>query len=184
MGRVCSCVLIQMTRSAVTKSVKSCDLLLSQICLFNAHTFTKTLFLRDAHCPILFTLGSTPSTSPLMLTLTLEGTFRMLVYKITELSDYQTLLFPSLPALALELESLLQLSAFLHNSYGLITLFFGICSWLGGFRIIHSLPGPIPTQVLQLSLVCLIHTYSETNEDTLDPSFIANVVCGFLCQLS
>ena len=163
------------------QSVKSCNLLLLQICLFNAHTFPIIL---DPHCPILFTLGSTPSTSPLILTLTLEGTFRMLVYKITDLRDYQTLLFPSLPALALELESLLQLSAFLRNSYGLITLFFGICCWLGGFRIIPSLPGPIPTQVLQLSLVCLIHTYSETNEDTLNPSVIANIVCGFLCQLS
>ena len=108
--------------------VKSCDLLLLQICLFNAHIFTETLFLLDPHCPISFNLVSTPSTSPLMLTLTLEGTFRMSVYKRTELRDYQTLLFPSLLELALELESLLQLSAPLHNSYGLITLFFGICS--------------------------------------------------------
>lgn len=93
MGRVCSCVLVQMNRSAVTKRVKSCDLLLLQICLFNVHTFTETLFLFDPHYPILFNLVSTPSTSPLMLTLTLEGTFRMLVYKRTELRDYQTLLF-------------------------------------------------------------------------------------------
>ena len=122
-----------------------------------------------------------PALLPWCWLLTLEGTFRMLAYKITEPGDYQTLLFPSLLELALELESLLQLSAPLHNSYGLITLFFGICSWLGGFWIIHSLPGPIPTQVLQLSLFCLIHTYSETNENTLNPSFIANIVCGFLC---
>lgn len=92
MGRVGSCALVQMNRNAVTKTVKSCDLLLLRICLFNAHTFTETLFLFDPHCPILFNLGSTPSTSPLMLTLTLEGTFRMLVYKITELRDYQTCL--------------------------------------------------------------------------------------------
>lgn len=148
-----------MNRSVVTMKIKSCDLLLLQIYLFNAHIFTETLFLLDPRCPILFNLGSTPSTSPLMLTLTLEGTFRMLADKITELRDYQTLLFPSLLELVLELESLLQLSALLHNSYGLITLFFGICSWLGGFWIIHSLPCPIPTQVLQLSLfVSSTHT--------------------------
>ena len=53
MGRVCSCVLVQMNRSAVTKRVKSCDLLLLQICLFNVHTFTETLFLFDPHYPII-----------------------------------------------------------------------------------------------------------------------------------